>query len=118
VGQEMKTSRDLFESLKQRAKDIDVTLEPLLAAEGKRALNSLEKIEKKMLKAEKRLHEDRLRQIDEVKENLFPNGGLQERTDNFLNFYQQDPLFIKKLMQHFDPFDYQFNVLIDNSSPR
>jgi hypothetical protein len=42
---------------------------------------------------------------------LFPGGGLQERTDNFLNFYQQDQLFIQKLIEHLDPFDYRFNIL-------
>jgi bacillithiol synthase len=31
--------------------------------------------------------------------------------DNFLTFYQTDPQFISRLLQHFDPFDYQFNVL-------
>jgi hypothetical protein len=46
-----------------------------------------------------------------VKDALFPNGNLQERTDNFLNFYQQDDQFISKLIQHFDPFDFNFNVL-------
>jgi hypothetical protein len=46
-----------------------------------------------------------------VKDALFPNGGLQERTDNFLNFYQADPGLILKLIDRFDPFDFQFHVL-------
>jgi hypothetical protein len=41
---------------------------------------------------------------------------LQERTDNFLNFYQQDKQFIDKLIACFDPFDYQFNALIYNGA--
>ena len=64
-----------------------------------------------MLKAEKRKQEDKLRQIETVKDALFPNGSLQERTDNFLNFYQQDPQFIQKLIELLDPFDYRFNVI-------
>jgi bacillithiol synthase len=111
VGKERERVIQMFEELKKRAESIDKTLAPFVAAEGKRATNSLENIEKKMLRAEKRLHQDRLRQIDEVKDNLFPNGSLQERTDNFLNFYQQDPEFISKLIGHFDPFDFSFNVL-------
>lgn len=101
----------IYEDLKARAEGIDATLGPFVGAEGKRVLNSLEKIEKKMLRAEKRLHQDRLRQIEEVKDALFPNGSLQERTDNFLNFYNQDNAFIQKLITHFDPFDFQFNIL-------
>ena len=65
-----------------------------------------------MLRAEKRQHTDKLRQIGFIKDELFPNGSLQERTDNFLNFYQKDGAFIKKVGEQFDPFDYRFNVLI------
>ena len=83
----------------------------MVAAELKKTTRSLEKIERKLIKAEKRLHADKLRQIETLKDALFPGGNLQERSDNFLNFYQQDPMFIKKLIERFDPFDFQFNVL-------
>jgi uncharacterized protein YllA (UPF0747 family) len=64
-----------------------------------------------MLKAEKRRHEDKLKQIEAVKNALFPHGSLQERTDNFLNFYQRNPDFIRELAQQLQPFDFSFNVL-------
>ena len=96
--------------VKERANNIDQTLNQFVAAEAKRTLNGLEKIEKKLVKAEKRFHADKLRQIETIKDSLFPSGTLQERTDNFLNFYQQDPQFIQKLIETFDPFDYRFNI--------
>jgi bacillithiol synthase len=111
VGAERTKINELFALLKDRAEAVDKTLAPFVAAEGKRAINSLEKIERKFLRAEKRLHSDKLRQIEAVKDALFPNGSLQERSDNFLNFYQQDPDFICKLLECFDPFDFKFNVL-------
>lgn len=111
VGDERNTINDIFEKLKARAGSIDHTLAPFVGAEGKRALNSIERIEKKLLRAEKRRHSDKLRQIEALKDALFPNGNLQERTDNFLNFYQQDPQFIQKLLDCFDPFDFKFNIL-------
>jgi bacillithiol biosynthesis cysteine-adding enzyme BshC len=111
VGAERTTIRNIYDDLRQRAISIDPTLGPFTDAEGKRVMNSLEKIEKKMLRAEKRHHTEKLRQIEAVKDALFPNGSLQERTDNFLNFYQQDKDFISKLIEYLDPFDYQFNVL-------
>jgi bacillithiol synthase len=112
VGAERTAINSLFSALQQRGEAIDKTLGPFIGAEGKRALNSLEKIERKLLRAEKRLQSDRLRQIEAVKDSLFPNGSLQERTDNFLNFYQQDRAFINSLITNFDPFDFRFNVLI------
>ncbi|MEJ0054214.1 MAG: bacillithiol biosynthesis BshC [Bacteroidota bacterium] len=68
-------------------------------------------LRKKCSGRKKRLQSEKLKQIEAVKDALFPGGSLQERTDNFMNFYQQDPDFIKKLLNDFDPFDFQFNVL-------
>jgi bacillithiol synthase len=112
VGQERNQTERIFEELRKRAESIDTTLVPFVGAESKRALNSLEKIERKMLRAEKRLQSDKLRQIESVKDTLFPGGALQERSDNFLNFYQQDIHFVSTLIQLFDPFDFKFNVLL------
>ena len=111
LSKETEDIQGILADVKNRANAIDQTLNQFVAAETKRTLNGLEKIEKKLLKAEKRTHADKLRQIEAVKDSLFPGGGLQERTDNFLNFYQQDQLFIQKLIEHLDPFDYRFNVL-------
>ncbi len=111
VGDERKILLNTFDKLREKAGQIDKTLIPYVGAEEKRLANTLEKIEKKFLRAEKRLHADKLRQIEQVKDALFPNGGLQERTDNFLNFFQHDQAFISKLIDLFDPFDFAFNVV-------
>jgi bacillithiol biosynthesis cysteine-adding enzyme BshC len=109
---EKEAIENYFQTIRQQAEGIDKTLGPLVGAETQRAIKSLEKIESKLLRAEKRFQSDKLKQVEAVKDSLFPNGGLQERTDNFLNFYLQDPKFIEKLIQHFDPFDFRFNVLM------
>jgi bacillithiol biosynthesis cysteine-adding enzyme BshC len=111
VGEERAAVSKIFDQLKEKAFVTDKTLAPFVSAESKRILNSFEKIEQKLLRAEKRLHADKLRQIEHVKDALFPGTGLQERTDNFLNFYLQDSHFIKKLLDSFDPLDFQFNIL-------
>jgi bacillithiol biosynthesis cysteine-adding enzyme BshC len=110
LNREKDTFELFFNLIRQDAEKIDKTLGPLVGAESKRTYNSLQKIERKLLKAEKRFQSDRLRQIEEVKDALFPNGSLQERTDNFLNFYQPDPQFIKKIVAGFDPFDFRMNI--------
>ena len=111
LGAEVNSIEQLFESIKQRATAIDSTLAPLTSAKAKKAIDSLHVIEKKFLKAEKRNQSDKLGQIEAVKDILFPNGSLQERTDNFLNFYQQDAQFIEKLITSFNAFDFRMNVL-------
>jgi bacillithiol biosynthesis cysteine-adding enzyme BshC len=111
IGKERNELTELYDALAKKADAVDKTLVAFVQAEGKRALNGLERIEKKLLRAEKRLHSDKLRQLEHVKDALFPNGNLQERTDNFLNFYQQDKEFIQKLISHLDPLDFTFNIL-------
>lgn len=111
VGSERDIIRKIYSDLKRRAESIDKTLGPFAGAEGTRVINGLEKIERKLLRAEKRRHNDKLRQVEAVKDALFPNGSLQERVDNFLNFYQEDKDFVKKMIDCLDPFDYEFNVV-------
>lgn len=111
LQKELETVKTLFAGIKKRAVQVDPTLLKYTDAQTWRSIKSIEAIEKKMLRAEKRKQADKLRQIETVKDFLFPNGSPQERTDNFLNFYQPDPSFIQKLVQSFDPFDYRFNIM-------
>jgi bacillithiol biosynthesis cysteine-adding enzyme BshC len=108
----MENARSIFDEIRKQAGKIDSTLEPHVAAKSKQTVHQLEIIEKKMLRAEKRRYTEKLRQVEMVKDTLFPGGSLQERTDNFLNFFQQNPRFIKDLVDTFDPFDYLMHVLM------
>jgi bacillithiol biosynthesis cysteine-adding enzyme BshC len=111
LGKELESIQAILNQVKELATQIDPTLTKFVGAETQRSINGLEKIEKKMLRAEKRFHADKLRQVEAVKDMLFPNGSLQERSDNFLNFYQSDPTFIQKVADQLNPFDFSFNVL-------
>jgi bacillithiol biosynthesis cysteine-adding enzyme BshC len=102
----------IFDEVRIKAEKIDRTLGPLVRAQAKHVVSRLEKIETKFIKAEKRVHAEKLNQIEVIKDTLFPQGSLQERVDNFLNFYQRDPGFIQTLIDHFDPFDFRFNILM------
>ena len=110
LNRERESFEMFFNLIRQNAEKVDQTLGGLVAAESKRTQNSISKIERKLLKAEKRFQSDKLRQVEEVKDILFPNDSLQERTDNFLNFYQADPHFIKSIIQKIDPFDFRMNI--------
>lgn len=111
LGSEMKLILERYSAIRDRAEKIDTTLIKFIEAQSKRTLSGLEKIEQKILRAEKRQHADKLRQLEAVKDELFPGGSPQERVDNFLNFYQKDPQFIQHLFDTFEPFDFRFNLL-------
>ena len=72
VGAERAEVSKIFDQLRERASSLDKSLAPFVAAEGQRTLNSLEKIERNLVRAEKRLHADKFRQIENVKDALFP----------------------------------------------
>lgn len=112
ISKEMQQVSVLFEKLQAKANSIDASLTQFVGAQAKHTANALNRIEQKMLRAEKRRHSDKLQQIEAVKDALFPNGNLQERTDNLLNFYPTDSQFIQQLLTHFDPFDFRFHTLI------
>lgn len=103
----------VFEKIAAQATSIDPSLSPHVIAQGAKTKSMLEQIEKKFVKAEKRNQSQRLSQVESVLDELFPNKNLQERTDNFLNFYLEDSHFIDQLVDVFDPFDYRFNVLLN-----
>lgn len=102
-----------FESIKKQAAAIDPTLAPHVEAQQTKTKNSLEVIEKKFIRAEKKNQQVKLDQLESVLQSLLPNGMPQERADNFLNFYMEDPKFIDELIMTFDPFDFSYNILTD-----
>jgi uncharacterized protein YllA (UPF0747 family) len=78
-------------------------------------LKIVEDIEKKLRKADEKKNGDFLQQVLNVRSKLFPNNSLQERTENFLNFFINDSLFIKKILENTDPLIFDFNILIDEN---
>jgi len=111
LNEEKQQLQQLLREIKEHAGHIDASLEEMTSAETQKAMNALDKIEKKMMAAEKRKHADKMRQIDEVKDVLFPGGVPQERTENFLAFYRSDDQFLKSLLQRFDPFNLKFHLM-------
>lgn len=102
----------VFEKIKARATKIDPTLGPSTEAIHARLKHAINRLEKKLLKADKRNHQDALAQIDRIKEKLFPNGGLQERTENFtVPYIKHGPELVDELIRLFDPLEFKFTVL-------
>lgn len=102
---------DLEASLKKQSEAVDTTLGQHIAAIHATFRKKIAQAEKKLLRAEKKKHTDRSNQIQSTKDILFPNGSLQERRDNFLNFYAKDTAFIQELLDSFDAFNYEMYIL-------
>lgn len=110
---ENKAMNQTLDAMLHKATMVDPTLEKAVLAETKRFANAVERLQKKMRRAEERNQEVGVGQLLAVKQELFPNDGLQERVENFLTFSLNDKTFLQKLLDNFDPFDYRMQVCLE-----
>ena len=108
TDQEAQNLLPILSELAARAKAIDPTLEASVLAEQARWMKGLERLAKKLKRAEERNQGDEVRQVLALKEALFPAGEWQERHTNFLEFASDHPNFIPDLLQTFDPLHFEF----------
>lgn len=111
LSQEKRELQALYARIAQKATQVDNTLLAHVQAEEKRMQAHLAHTEHKMRKSEQRRHSDGIGQLLRLREALYPGGGLQERTDNFLNAYLKNPAFIGKLIQELPPLGFQFHYI-------
>lgn len=104
--------RDLFAEVVDMAKAIDPTLEKPVKGEEQKTINSLEKLEAKLLRAEKNKFDTAVNQIRWIKNKLFPDGKLQERYDNIAMYWQKHgPECISILKEAIHPLEDQFVII-------
>ena len=101
-----------YQGLMKITGEVDISLvkhtENLLA----KALNKINGLEKKMLKAEKKKFEAAQRQLHKLKTLLFPHNNLQERIENFMPFYARwGKAFIEMVYLHSPGLEQEFTIL-------
>jgi bacillithiol biosynthesis cysteine-adding enzyme BshC len=101
----------LMSKIAQKAQAIDETLEASVLAEETRWQKGLERLTKKMRKAEERNQGFGLGQIHALKQSLFPAGTWQERHTNFLAFALNYPDFLAELLDILDPLKFELYVI-------
>lgn len=76
-----------FQAMYELAKLTDKSFLGAVKAQEKKQINGLSKLEKKLLKAQKRKLKDQVVRMTAIQNELFPNQSLQERTLNFSELY-------------------------------
>lgn len=102
-----------FEKLHQIANQTDKSFAGAVKAQEVKQIKGLENLEKRLLRAEKRVLNDQLTRIIELQNELFPNQNLQERQLNFSEFYinfGED--FKNQIIEKLTPFEKKFEHLI------
>jgi len=101
-----------FEDLYTIANQTDKSFLGAVKAQKIKQLKGLDNLEKRLLKAEKRKHQEQLDQIKELQNSLFPNQSLQERSANFSTFYESyGDALIDVLLKELKPLEHKFTVI-------
>ena len=114
LEKELAAAIQLYDKLRNKALAIDKSLLQHVEALQAKAIRPLQELEKKLMRAEKRKFGDEQRQINQIKQALFPLDGLQERIENFMPYYAKwgkdfmEMLFHKSLTT-----EQEFVVLVE-----
>ncbi|MBU3821278.1 bacillithiol biosynthesis cysteine-adding enzyme BshC [Flavobacteriaceae bacterium XHP0103] len=101
-----------FEDLYQLAEQTDTSFLGAVKAQEVKQIKGLEHLEKRLLKAQKRKLADEVSRMTDIKNELFPNQGLQERNTNFSEFYlEYGDQLIPSLVDNLDPLNTEFTIL-------
>ena len=102
-----------FDYLEGLVKQTDKSFKGAVAAQEVKQLNGLKHLEKRLLKAQKRVLSDQVSRMVNLHEQLFPNDTLQERSLNFMTLYlDMGSSFFPLLYEALDPMNPNF-VLIE-----
>ncbi len=87
-----------------KAKTADHSLEQSGEALQKKVMNQIDVFENKIKKSLKNKHKTKIESIRALNIKLFPDGKLQERTDNFIPFYlKYGDLFFDTILDNMEP---------------
>lgn len=114
LKEELMALNTVFGQIMTKAKQVDPALEPGVLGQQKQMQKAIENLEQRLIRSEKKKNETSVQQIQKLKDNLFPNNGLQERYDNFLGFYSRyGNVFLDTLKANLDVLDKKMLVIED-----
>lgn len=105
--------RQQFDNLNKIAEQTDKSFTGAVKAQEVKQIKGLENLEKRLLKAEKKKHQEELERISDLQNELFPNQSLQERILNFSEFYLgYGEVLLDKLFEELQPLEHEFKIVI------
>lgn len=112
LGGELEQLDHLYEGIVKKSDVINADLKSRILAEKAKQIKVIRQLEGKLTKAYKTKNEQKIAKIERIKSKLFPQGGLQERHDNFLPIYADyGPHFIDFLVDNLNPLEKSFLVI-------
>ena len=95
---ELTALRALKAGLLEKAEQVNKGMTAMIEAEFAKMEKGIERIEGKLIKAEKGKHEQKANKLRKLQQKIYPNGGFQERYENFLPYFLSDSDFVSKIV--------------------
>jgi bacillithiol biosynthesis cysteine-adding enzyme BshC len=112
VNDEIKLLEQLYTQLKQKAGDIDPSISASIEAEESRTTKVIQQWESRFSRSVKKNNEVSVNRINKIHKKLFPDGYLQERHDNLLEFHSKvGKNLLDEVYSATNPFTTEFTAL-------
>ena len=107
-----KELKKMFKEFEILSNETDKSFLGAVKAQEKKQINGIDKLEKRLLKAQKRKLGEVVERIKILQDQIFPNGSLQERQINFCAPYlDYGELLIPTLFRAFKPLELEFDLI-------
>jgi bacillithiol synthase len=114
-SEQKETLEKQFRLLNEIASKTDKSFFGAVKAQEIKQIKGLNNLEKRLLKAEKKIHSEKINRILLIKNELFPNDILQERVMNFSEFYDKIDTYnslFDKLLHNLEPLKQHFTIVM------
>lgn len=98
LSQEEKDLDAIKNKILEKSTEVNKGLAPMIEAEFTKMQSSIDRIASKLVKAEKAKHERKGKKIKKLQAKIYPDGGFQERYENFLPYFLSDRTFVSKIV--------------------
>lgn len=113
INNEKSQIEEAYRAMADKAEKQDKTVASAILAEMTKHLKNIDNLGNRIKRSVKTREEVNINRIHKLKERLFPDAGLQERNDNFLQFYSSlGPEILDFLIDNLDPLDRRFSIIL------
>ncbi|MGB2245388.1 MAG: bacillithiol biosynthesis cysteine-adding enzyme BshC, partial [Flavobacteriaceae bacterium] len=99
-----------FNFLENLVSQTDASFEGAVRAQKQKQFKGIDRLEKRLLKAQRRKLNNQVERLTLVQESIFPNNSLQERYANFFEFYlEYGEDLLPQIMESLEPLQLEFS---------
>lgn len=113
LEEELNELQKLYETISLKAAQVDTGLKNHVHALHRNAEKKLQTLVKKMERAGRRRFSDEQRRIEKIRQELFPAGSLQERSESIWTFYAiYGRHMLDELLQQTEAFKHEWKTIV------